>query len=217
MFWLQYQHIVSHFKMWRLFFRVFHPVQQSFKDLPQPPYSPNAKPYVHDHFVCGHKLFIRTTNVYNGDRDRLGLYIFDTREEKWKAAYHDNIIDSGNHHYEECKAFTEFEGFLILVRSGRVISDSNTLVSYKLDSDGIPDPESYQELHELHFTDSDELNFDNIFLGKCDGGRMWVVQMSMNWVKNKRNEINDTYLSVFQVSISTDVDGNQSLSVENRG
>ncbi|KAL6136808.1 hypothetical protein ACLB2K_062103 [Fragaria x ananassa] len=112
--------------------RVFDPVHQSRKDLPQLPCLPNTDFRNFGHIFCGHKIFI-------------------TIDSSFDTACHDRVQDK--------------------------------VIAYKLDSNGIPNWESYQVLHELPEIDS-----------ICPWDR--------------------THLTVFQVSVSNDIEGNQTLSAK---
>lgn len=205
-----------------IFFKVFDPLYQSWKNLPHPPFfnkSPShIGPYV-DHSSWGHKLLVRT---WSRDRenspaspldtdddvapaaDSGASYIFDAHEEKWEECPGEEEYECGDLNDildEGFSAVTEMEGFLI----GIPQSCTEQLVAYQLDSNGIP--KLHRVLHELDGIFCPFLLGGNYRMGKCDDGRMWLTYCGTGIM-----DCGGTRVAVFRVSISNDPAGNPVLS-----
>lgn len=179
-------------------FKVFDPLNQSWKHLPHPPCyditSRDIEPYVRNHFSWGHKFIIRTDAKR---KKNPGTYIFDTHQGKWEDAKNISaILDEG------FRVVAEFQGFLIGMPYKR-----QELVAYHLDSNGIP--KLSKVLHELQGIFCSCLLVSDCFLGKFDDDRMWLVYSGQDSMKFWH-----TRVAVFRVFISNDLDGNQVLCAD---
>ncbi|KAK9941125.1 hypothetical protein M0R45_017752 [Rubus argutus] len=176
-------------------FKVFDPLHQSFKKLPYPPYYDSNSSSLYGYCAWGHKLVI--------DTDQSDLYLFDTHKETWenwpnkKEDKWNDEVDYRNYVFD---AVVDFEGFLIGVVN-------RELAVYQLDLNGIP--KLYRDLHELQGIFCPFLLVSKCLVGKCDGGRMWLVYSGKDLM-----DFRYTRVAVFRVSISEDLAGNRALSAE---
>ncbi|KAI5321651.1 hypothetical protein L3X38_030722 [Prunus dulcis] len=176
-------------------FKVFYPCQQSWKDLPYPPF---FKPHgAGDHFTWDHKVFFMRYNV---------AYAFDPHKEKWSEI---KIKVLNSERFESFWVVAELQGFLI-----GMLRDRKELVAWKLDGDGLP--QRHRVLHELGDIFSPFLIPEHCYLGHLDGeGRMWFVYYA-NVRTRYDGEPEGGYVrvAVFVVSISKDPVGNPVLSAD---